>query len=76
MQYRNYCSFTSFSRSTSSVTLTGNKIVTNVSVDKENNEYETVNIPLLPNNDVEFDISEIQVTLSSADKEEYYTINS
>ena len=59
--------------SSSSVPKTGNEPVTIVPLDKENNVNKitkgnkTMNIPSTPSNDVEFDISNVQVAVSSVD---------
>ena len=70
-----------FKEITSSVPIMGNGPVTNAPLDEENNDNEinngneTLNIPPHPNNDIEFDIPYVQVSVSCSDEEDYYTIN-
>ena len=67
---------------TSSLPIAGNKPVTILPLDEENNENEindwneTINIPPSPSNDVEFDIPDVQVPVPSSDEEDCYTTDS
>ena len=56
----------------SSVTIMGNKTVKILPLDVENNRNEPANIPPSHDNDIEFDIPNVQVTVSSSDEEDLF----
>ena len=62
----------SLEENTSSVPLTVNEPVIILHLDEVNNENETTHIPTPPSNDVQFDLLDVQVSLSSSDKEHYH----
>ena len=67
---------------TSSLSVMGNEPVTILPLDEENNENqinngkETENICIPPNNDVEFDMPDVQVPVPNFDNKDYFTVDS